>query len=263
MDIITQKEVKTNKLNSIISISSRSDLSEFFGNEFPYPSNYFYNYGTYTYQWFVKGLFLTKESNEYYNDVIGRIYLTLKEYNISNKYHRTLKPTSLELKHFQNLKSLTVSKMIKRNRDNKEDFVFWVLKDYSEEVIRERGIITYDILLEFAYLHFQDFSKGFSTIKSKCRSTVNWYIKNDYRVSEYKRKCSDEEYRMTRQQNMKKVKEKQFQETQLKIKNFISGMFIEEYKKPNGKWNYSKLEKSLRITRQTIKKHIEEIEKEL
>lgn len=256
------KKEDFNKLNTVIVFDFKTDITDTLGNILPFPNSHYVDSFKYSYSWVIKGVFLTKKGTEYYNDLISRFLLTYKDCGVKhNKTYRTLKPTITELKHFQKLKSLTNSKMILRNRDNKEDFVFWCLKDYSESLIKEKGIVTYTDLIDFCYLHFQDYKKGFSTLKCKCRSIVNWYIDNDYRITEYVRKTkTQKEWEMTRSENMKNIKINEGLENRKKIIHFLSGMFIEEYKKPNGKWNYTKLSESLRMTRQTIKKHIEEIE---
>ena len=57
---------------------------------------------------------------------------------------------------------------------------------------------------------------------------------------------------MTRQENMIKVNKKKYEQNKKDVKHFISGMFSEEYKKPNGTWNKTKLKERLKLSRVTI-----------
>ena len=262
------KNTKNQNLNTVLVMEFKKDITDKFGDVLPFPNSHYVDNKKYSYSWFIKGYFNTKNNIEYLNDIVSRFLLTFTEEEVKHKKtYRTLKPTITELKHFQGLKSLTTSKMLKRNRDNKEDFVFWCLKDYSEEVIKERGIITYETLLDFGYLHFQDYKKGFSTIKSKCRSIVKWYIENDYRIYEYEKKYNTEEelkeLKMTRQQNAARMTNDKVEKNRKKIFNLLSGLFNEEYKKKNGKWNCVKINEDLpNMNIKTIRKYVKEYEEE-
>ena len=47
----------------------------------------------------------------------------------------------------------------------------------------------------------------------------------------------------TRAEHAKKIAQKKANETKKKVLNITTGMFKDEYKKPNGSWNISKIAK--------------------
>ncbi len=61
---------------------------------------------------------------------------------------------------------------------------------------------------------------------------------------------------MTRVENMKKINEERAEEKKRKILNAITGMFAEDLKKKNGKWNIVKISKELNISQNTVKKYL-------
>lgn len=266
MSIITKKIEKIN--NTTLRLTSNSCLSEEFGNILPYPNHHYINGDTYIYYWFIKGFFGTNNSIEYINDIKSRFLITYKELVREIKHYNNETKSYYELKHFQNLKSKTIGIINNTNRyDNSNDFIFWCLKLYSEEVILERGLIDYDTLFEFGHVNFGQCDslkccKDLSTLKSKCRSIVNYYIYRDYQLDRYIKKMTNEELIMSRSKNMKKQMEIIKENNYKKLKNFLSGMFVEEYKKKNGKWNITKLSKDLKMSRNTIYKNMERIENE-
>jgi DNA-binding transcriptional ArsR family regulator len=78
----------------------------------------------------------------------------------------------------------------------------------------------------------------------------------------YKRKMTDEEYEMTRAEraraNAKKIKE-----TKRKIiLDAITGMFKHKYIKDDGTWNIYRLSKDLKMSHNTIRKHLKELKEE-
>lgn len=257
MNIISKNASET---NTFLKIVFREDMSEEFGNTLPFPSKHFLD-GNFTYYWLIRGFFNTKNSCEYINDIKARFLITYKE-QIKDTKHYYTKENQLnifELKQFQNLKSISINIINQTNRfDSSKDMVFWCLKMYCEDIIEERGLCDYDTLLRFGEKHLKDDTKDFSTLKSKCRSIINYYINKNYELDKYRRKMNDEELSMSRSKNMTKVREKIRDNNTTKIKNFLSGMFIEEYKKPNGKWNVSLISKELNVSRNTIYRVIKE-----
>ena len=258
-------------LNTCIEMEFQADISEYIGNIVPYPHKHNITH-IYSYKWLIKGQFNTKKSIGFYNDIISRFYITFKSFGINHKRTtRTFKNECLtDLKHYQGLKSIVQSNkksLFRQDRENKIDYVFWCLKDYAEVQINQKGIVTYIDLLEFGMEHFKDHKKGFSTIKAKCRSIVNYYINNDYRTYQYNKKYKTkkelEELQMTRQQNAVRVSKKKAEKTQNVIKTFLSAFpeLLEEYKKKDGSWNVKKLSEALKISRPTVMKHLKELER--
>jgi hypothetical protein len=268
--IITQNK---EKWNTNLTISFKNDITEHLGNVIPYPNNYITQNGLWVFSWIIDGFFDTNKGNDFLNDIVARFLITFKEDIFDTKYFRKKyneDTTTYKLKNFQDLKSITISKINETNKfDGTTDFIFWSLKLYSERVIIETGIITYDRLFEYGFYHFNPSNgvskvcKDLSTLKAKCRSIVNYYIDRNYKLDRYQRKLTDEEYRMTRQENMRKVNEKRSLTNRQKIENLLSGMFVEDlYKKPNGKYHISNIMKDLNLSRNTVKKHLQDIQNE-
>ena len=65
---------------------------------------------------------------------------------------------------------------------------------------------------------------------------------------------------MTRKERALANAKKMAEESRRKIVNATTGMFANEYKKRDGKWNISKLAKELNMSRPTVMKYIKEIE---
>jgi hypothetical protein len=263
-----------NEWNTQLTISFREDITNDLGNVLPYPTKYYMSNGIFIYSWCIVGFFDTLKSSNYINDIIARFLITYKDIIKDTNYFKIKSLNSsnfYKLKNFQGLKSITISKINETNKfDGTNDFIFWSLKLYSERVILETGIITYDRLFDYGYYHFNPSDgittvcKDLSTLKAKCRSIVNYYIGRDYELDRYIRKTkTKEEWIMTRTQNMIKQNKKKSLSNRQKIENLLSGMFVEDlYKKPNGKYHISNIMKDLNLSRNTVKKHLKDIENE-
>lgn len=63
---------------------------------------------------------------------------------------------------------------------------------------------------------------------------------------------------MSRSDNMAKLNKKWKNENNIKVKRYLTGFFVEELKKVNGKWNISKIARELNLSRPTISRIIKE-----
>lgn len=253
------------------------DITEEFGNMLPYPHKHFVNYQTsfknptikvFTYCWLIDGTFNTSNNYQFLNDIIARMMISfpnskvekVKEYIIDEE--KTKKQNSISLKYFQNLKSIQ-AKIYNYEKINKvqcEDQVFWALKLYFELMLKTNNI-SYEHFYDFAHSNFIDRAKDRSTLKAKCKSIYNYYLDRDFKIfCEYERKLNDKEYLMTRQQNIKKINNNKKANTDRLISNCINGMFSQEYKKPNGKWNIAKISKDTNLHRNTISTYLKSLE---
>lgn len=263
MNIITKNTIKTNKKvsDTYLKIEFNNDISEDLGDVLPYPTKHYIDSRKIVYYWLISGFFGTKNSLDFVNDIKARFLITYK-----NQIEKTSHfPTSeklvepLKLRQFQNLKSKSISIINRTTRfDNSNDFVFWCLKLHCEDLIKQYGICQYETLLEFGVTNFENDVKDFSTLRCKCRNIINWYIDRDYKLSTYQRKLSDKELKMSRSKNMSKVRENIKKDNTSKIKNFLTGMFVDEYKKVNGSWNITKISQNLNVSRNTVYRVIEE-----
>ena len=208
--------------------------------------------------WLINGYPGTTKSKEYFNDIIARFIIAYKEYKPERLPYRPeftreaiidIKHTH-ELKEFQNLPSLYWAN--KKNIWTHEsvgtiDQIFWAIKLYTEELIKEFGEgtpIPYEMLEDYTFRNFFD-RKDKSTLRAKCRNIWNWY--------------NDRGWKMTRREraltNAKNIKEKKRRQ----ILNAVTGIMKDEYIKDDGTWNIYKLTKDLGMSKNTIKKHLKEL----
>jgi len=173
--------MKSYKKNTKLSITIQGDGNEIFEYSLPHPEKYIRNGNKYSIEYTLNGYFNTKRSQEYLNDIIARFTLSMKvlRTNISST-----EDAGIEISYFQGLKSIKRANDYERG-DRGEDNIFWSIKLYTEDLIRESGegnIIAYSLLESFAINRFIDRAKDKSTIKAKCRSIWNWYDKREWTI---------------------------------------------------------------------------------
>lgn len=260
--IIPQDEKNS---NTCLKITFNSDISEDLGNELPYPRKRFISDSEWVYYWYIDGFFGTFKGRNFLNDIKARFLISYPNEINKMSHFPTEEDAKLHLKHFQGLKSKAIAIINKTSRyDNTEDFIFWCLKLEAERLIVERGQVLEDWLYDFGYVNFGEYStkkcKDNSTLKSKCRSITRYYAMKGYQLDCYQKKYNTpeelEKLKMNRQQHIKKVHENRTEATLKKIEHFLSGLYAEEYKKPNGKWNIAKISKELNISRPTLTKYL-------
>ena len=268
MDIIPNKETENN-LNHLkgfwLHFYLNGDGSEFLDYKLPTPS-YLEHYGGnggYAIAWLIDGYFATKKGEEFLNDVIARFLLSFAdlkpkrlpykpEYEKDNKTAHILNKAH-SLKSFSTrLKSLpTKKKFTPRRADAFEDFVFWAIKLYAEDLIKDFGLIPYELLEDFALKTFLH-KKDRSTLKAKSTSIWKYYEKLDWELPKRK-----ERSKMSREDHIKKVHKERAEATEKKILNYTTGLFAETLKKKtSGKWNISKIAKDLNLSRDTVSKYL-------
>jgi len=272
MDIISDSETKNN-LNELkgfwLHFYLNGEGGEFLDYDLPIPSYLeHYNRG-YAVAWCIDGYFGTKEGEKFLNDVIARFLLSFadlspKRLPYKPNYEKDKKTAHILVKAYslksfsRKLKSLpTKKKFTPRRADMFEDFIFWAIKLYAEDLIRDYGIIPYEMLEDFALKTFEH-KKDRSTLKAKSKSIWNYYDERNWELPKKKFKQTKGEYKMTRIENMKKINTERAEEKRRKILNAISGMFADDYKKKNGSWHIGKIAKDLNITEKTVKKYLPE-----
>ena len=136
------------------------------------------------------------------------------------------------------------------------------MKWQMELLIKQGYTQSYNTLLEWALEQFS--SKEFSTLKAKAKSIFNWYHARSFKIfGAYERKTTDEEYQMTRSENMKRVKALQKNKTQGAIKEILNGLFADEYKHQKGRFkglvNVPKLARYMGVSEKTILRNLKEM----
>jgi len=220
--------------------------------------------------WLIKGYPGTAKSREYFNDIIARFIIAFKEHkperlpykpNLEREALKDLK-NSYELSQFQNLPSLywaNKKKIWSADSVGTIDQIFWAIKLYTEELIKEFGEgtpIPYELLQDFTFRNFFD-RKDKSTLRAKCKNIWNWYNERGWTIPKRK------EWKMTRSERAKKNAELKKQRARATLLGFIqNNLLANEYKKPDGTWNIKELSKATGLHRNTISKHLKELKEE-
>jgi len=257
-EIIAKKQ-RNVKNNTCLCIKFFENIVEHIGNVVPFPHRHFFHREGYVYCWLIDGFFKTKKGIEFINDIIARFKLTFdcKLFNLKSVKNDN---NPYKLKQFQNLKSKAIKHKDYLRADVQYDTVFWVLKYYAEDLIKEDGFIVYQKLEAFAVENFLDAAKDFSTLKAKCRSVYKWYLERDWEIGRLNKKFNNKgELMASRIEHMKKVNKERAAKTKRKVLSCITGMFSFEYKKKNGDWNISKIAKDAGVARNTVYKYLKQL----
>jgi len=273
MKIIAQNQTENN-INNLkgywLHFYLNGEGSEFLNYKLPIPTYLeHYNKG-YAVAWCIEGYFGTKKSEEFLNDIIARFLLSFAdlspkrlpykpEVKKDNKTAHILNK-AYSLKSFSTkLKSIKKKTEIPQRAEQFEDLIFWAIKLMAEDLIREYGLIPYELLEDFALNQFLA-KKDRSTLRAKCRSVFNYYELKDFKIKEKKYENNQKKYegtKMTRIENITKINLERAEEKKRKILNITSGMFADDYKfKTSKKWNYTKLAKDLGMAKDTVKKYL-------
>ena len=258
---VDKNEQDLSNLSTLLVISGSGDLLELLENNLPQPHEYDRSNGGWTIKYILTGVFFTKSSVEYLNDILARFALTLNVTSVTTQVIKKQK-NSLDLKYFQNLKSIRKN-IFHANANKHDDAVFWSIKLYVESLLQESNFVAYDVIESYAFSHFIDHVKDKSTLRAKCRSIWNYYNDRDFQTSVRKQKLNEtqrKEYEMKRSENMRKQALARADETKRKVINVITGMFAHEYKKKNGEWNISKIAKEINVSRNSVYKYIQAYE---
>ena len=220
--------------------------------------------------WLINGYPGTAKARKYFNDIIARFIIGYKEYKPRRlPYEPNLEAEAIknfkninELKEFQNLPSLywaNKKKIWTTESVGTIDQIFWSIKIYTEELIKEFGEgvpIPYEMLEDYAFDNFFD-RKDRSTLRAKCRNIWNWYNERNWTIPKRK------EWKMTRSERAKKNAELKKQRARAILLGFIqNNLLADEYKKSDGTWNIKELSKATGLHRNTISKHLKELKYE-
>jgi hypothetical protein len=255
----TQIDFTSQLKNTWLHISFSDDITSELGNVIPYPHYHYMRNNKLVYCWLLDGFFDTFKGIQFLNDIIARFKITFE----TSQYLKHTEDTEsticpLKLKQFQGLKSRAIQRIQQTTRfDGTRDFIFYCLKLHAEIIIKEKGIFSYDELLEFAIINFIEKAKDRSTLKSKCKNIFNWYLDRNFELTRtvYEKKEKDL-VMATRTEHAKKMTEKRANEAKKKILNCITGMFAHEYKKTSGNWNIMKIAKDTGTSRNTVMKYL-------
>lgn len=252
----TQNDYKSQLKNTWLHISFEDDISSELGNVIPYPHHHYMRNNKLVYCWLIDGFFDTLKGVQYLNDIIARFKITFEtsqylKHSIDNESF--INP--LKLKQFQGLKSRAVQKIIQNSRyDGTRDFIFYCLKLHAEMIIKEKGIFSYDELLEFALINFIDKAKDRSTLKAKCRKIHNYYLERNFEPdgSKYIKKEKDL-VMATRQEHANKLSLRNEEIAKQKIYN--AQRLIKYFGNQDGKLSLRAIERESGCSINTVRKH--------
>ena len=248
--------------NTEIAITIRGDGIELFDYNLPLPHEYTrnpLNPDVYTIYYNIKGYFHTSKAFSYLNDVLARFMLSMRV--LHTEVARTDKQ-GIELSSFGNLKSIVREQRTYAHLSNCQDDVFWAIKLHTEALIKEFGEqeVPYSVLEDFAFNNFVGSVKDKSTLKAKCRSIHNWYNARGWTIPERKKRLTQGELKMSRQEGARKARQKLIAQTKTKVISLVTGLYAHEYVTNTGKWNISKIAKDSNTNRRTASKYAQEIE---
>jgi len=220
--------------------------------------------------WIIKGYPGTKKSEEYFNDIIARFLLTFAEYkperlpyapygaHMDNERAHKLLDREYDLKEFQGLKSVSMphSVQIRSETTHHIDQTFWAIKNFTEACILRFGegvVVPYQTIEDFAFRNFLA-KKERSTLRAKCRSIWNWYNERGWTIPQRR------EFEMTRSERAKANAKLKYERAQAAILGIVKGLIADEFRKKSGAWNITKIAKHLGMSRDTVRKHLKELQ---
>ena len=223
------------------------DGSEIFEYSLPLPHYYTRNGDTYTIEYTINGFFHTNKSVAYLNDILARFTLSMK---VLSTQVTCSEDEGIELSFFQGLKSVIRHKNYE-SVDVGQDNIFWAIKLYTEDLIREYGEgneVAYSLIESFAFALFIDRAKDKSTLKAKCRSIWNWYDERGWVIPTRKG------LGMSRQEAGINAAKKNAEKTKAKVQKAIAGLkFMQE------KINIANVARDAGVSRDTAKKYLIEL----
>jgi len=267
MDIIAENEQLLKAFWLYFHINGIGD--EWIDYNLPIPTFHKHINRGYYIGWAIDGYFATAKGQEFLNDIISRFLISFKDIGIKrlpykpdiNGDNSRIYAKIYKLKEFsRQLDRLPVKKLIPHRADIFEDFTFWAIKFYAEDLIQDTGFIIYESLENWALSQFEH--KERSTVRSKCRSVWNWYAERDFQLPKKHKplKQYQEETMATRQEHMKRVSKEKQERNRKVVINAITGLYADEYKKKSGAWHYQKIADATGISRYTVSKIIKEYE---
>lgn len=252
----TQKDFTSQLKNTWLHISFSDDITSELGNVIPYPHYHYMRNNKLVYCWLIDGFFDTLKGIQFLNDIIARFKITFE----TSQYLKHTEDTEstlcpLKLKQFQGLKSRAIQKIQQTARfDGTRDFIFYCLKLHAEVIIKEKGIFSYDELLEFAMINFIEKAKDRSTLKSKCKNIFNWYLDRNFELTKTVYVKKERELVMaTRIEHANKLSMKNEEIAKQKIYN--SQRLIKYFGNQDGKLSLRAIERDSGCSINTVRKH--------
>ncbi len=276
MNIIPQNKTSFNTLEIfwLHFKVKREDSTDWMAEGLPEPTLIYHTpQGNTHLCWAVNGYFASTKSRDFLNDVVARFLLTFKsaerlpyepnEEMLKNNFaHYTNK--AHELKEVsKGLRSASLKKYAPRRADKFDDYTFWAIKLYAEDLIKASGgAISYYSLEKFAMDQFRE-NKELSTIRAKCVSVFNWYEERDWEIPKRNKFKTKEDYYMSqvgvKKPHIAEANKARKKERMRRVENLLTGKYANDFKKKAGSWHMGKIAKELNLHRETVSSLIKEI----
>jgi len=260
----TDKKMSLDKDTYWISFHFMGNGTEWIDQELPIPSYLEHINKGYIIAWAIDGYFGTQKATKYLNDIIARVLITFKDLKPKRQLYKPriesashYLPKIYKLQELKNLKSIKNRNKAPTRADNFEDYVFWSIKLFCEDIIRAQGLPTFSQLEDFAYLNFE--YKDKSTLRAKCRSIYKWYEANNWKLPYQRKTKTAEELKVTRQERAITNTKAREEKARRKVINAVTGLMAETYKKKTGSWNITKIATDTQLNRRTVSKYIKEL----
>lgn len=219
--------------------------------------------------WLIDGYFGTKAGQEYLNDIIARLFLTMpsiSERLLFEPREYTNPQQVVTLRDFWMLKEKPKKHKagVSHNSVGK-DAIFVALKVWLELRIKEQGegrTVPFSLLESFAFNMFEDKAKDKSTLRAKCRSIWNWYDARGWRNTRYLHytKKDKEQVMATRKEHIAKVNQNRKMKSKLAIKTVLEDMFThDQIRYQNGKLKVNAIAELAGISTKTVAKYLKEM----
>ena len=212
--------------------------------------------------WKLDGYFGTKRAVEFLNDVIARVILTLQAERLA---YRPYVEDRKESAHIYNGPPVTLKQLAKGldslpskwsayvpKAESGKDRIFWAIKWKVEQMIADQGEglpISFDLLLQWAIVNFEDQAKDKSTLKSKCRNVWNWYDSRGWRKT---KRIST----MSRTEAGRNAAQSRAESAVKKLERVLADHEDEDLRKPNGEYNIAKIARLAGLSRPTVMKYL-------
>lgn len=286
-ELITQESNTPYRKTSWINIQvNNNDYTAFIDNDLPIPTILQHRNTGYSLHWEIDGFFATQKNRDYFLDVSQKIAVlfndsALFEYRAKVNAWSKFCEMVYYLKDFSHIQDKRKKSRRTFNKANHgllyQDKLFELARFKCYDLKLENRL-TYEAVYDVFYTmnNTYDLQKSPSDIKAKAKNVYNWVDKNydpiffteeekiearritkrKYNNKINKTILTGEDELMTRSENMIKQNKILGDKYKEKVLNITTGMFKDEYKKSNGKWNISKIAKEIDVSRNTVMKYI-------
>ena len=272
-----------NKQGFLIAFRVWGNPAEIFDSFLPFPNIIKTFKNSYLVAWLIEGYFLTKNNRKFLDDVIARLINTLlkqgalrvewigwinfAKLNDNDILHLNaynlrddIAPYTENVKSKREYKALELLASHTQYRESDDAFFDWLrFKVYDFVNQNGKNALTLDYVKELAVLGYEimGHKKGLSTPLAKAKSVYNWVMEYYQNNWNYQRKLTDEEYEMTRKENILRINKERAQKTKEKIYKVIK-----QLQDKNENVGIKKVAKIAQVSVNTARKYLRQAKEE-